>query len=60
MATRKASAGKNPPQPLVEAQPQSKQQAAQDVGLFLAKNDSWSTPYWDANDLHCKERELFG
>ena len=46
--------------PLVSTQPQSKQQAAVQSGMFLYTNDAWSQAYFDANDLHCVERELFG
>ncbi len=60
MANKKASATKKVPQPLVETQPQSKQQAAQEAGMSLKNNDSWSSSYWNAGDLHFKERELFG
>jgi hypothetical protein len=59
MATKKASAKKSP-KPLVEAQPQSNQAAAQSAGVFLKTDDSWSNAYWTAADLHFKERELFG
>jgi hypothetical protein len=47
-------------QPLVAKQPSSKQQDAVEHGIFLHTDDSWSTPYFDANDLHFLERELFG
>jgi pyruvate/2-oxoglutarate dehydrogenase complex dihydrolipoamide acyltransferase (E2) component len=47
------------PQPLM-AQPQSKQQAALTASVFLYTNDSWATRYFDPNDLHGLERELFG
>lgn len=43
-----------------EQQPQSKQQAATEAGLFLYTDDKWSTAYFDPKDLHCEERELFG
>jgi hypothetical protein len=46
--------------PLLEKQPQSKQQAAIQSGMFLYTNDSWSTRYFDPSDLHCVERDLFG
>jgi hypothetical protein len=41
-------------------QPQSKQQAANQVGMFLHTDDAWSLAYFDGNDLHHLERELFG
>ena len=40
--------------------PQSKTAAAAQVGMTLATNDQWSRAYWDENDLHFEERELFG
>jgi hypothetical protein len=60
MATTKASKTAKKPKPLVKAQPQSKQAAAQAAGMFLKGDDSWSAPYWNAGDLHFEERELFG
>ena len=47
-------------QPLVAKQPQSKQQAAISNGMFLYTNDAWSQAYFNTNDLHFLERELFG
>jgi hypothetical protein len=47
-------------QHLVNKQPQSKQQAAVARGMFLYTDDAWSLRYFDQNDLHCKEREVFG
>jgi len=58
MATKKA-----PPQPAtppIKQQPQSKQQAAKQVGMTLHTDSAWSDAYWDPNDLHCQERILFG
>ncbi|HWX43147.1 MAG TPA: hypothetical protein VN345_18520 [Blastocatellia bacterium] len=45
---------------VVIKQPQVKQQAAVAHGMFLFTNDAWSLQYFDPNDLHCKEREVFG
>lgn len=45
---------------LVDKQPQSKQQAADSHEMFLYTDDAWSLRYFDKNDLHCKEREVFG
>jgi len=45
---------------VVEKQPQVKQQAALAHGMFLSTDDAWSLRYFDQNDLHCKEREVFG
>ena len=45
---------------VVIKQPQVKQQAAVAHGMFLFTNDAWSLRYFDPNDLHCKEREVFG
>jgi hypothetical protein len=33
---------------------------AAEAGWFLSTNDKWSAPYFDKNDLHCADRELFG
>lgn len=46
--------------PLVNKQPQLKQQAATVHGMFLYTNDAWSLQYFDQNDLHFKERQVFG
>jgi len=60
MATKKTTAKiQSSAQPL-ERQPQSKQKAAQSVGLTLHTDDSWSNAYWTDGDLHCEERKLFG
>jgi len=60
-ATKKASATVSAPkQHMVNKQPQSKQQAAVAKGMFLYTEDAWSLRYFDQNDLHCKEREVFG
>jgi hypothetical protein len=45
---------------LVTKQPQVKEQAAVAHGMFLFTDDSWSRRYFDQNDLHFKEREVFG
>ncbi len=61
--TKSTSAKKpasKPIQPLVTKQPQSKEKAAAKAGMFLHTDDSWSAAYFNAQDLHCMERELFG
>jgi hypothetical protein len=45
---------------LVNKQPQVKQEAAVAHGVFLYVDDAWSLRYFDPNDLHFKEREVFG
>jgi len=45
---------------LVDRQPQVKQEAAVAHGMFLYVDDAWSLRYFDPNDLHFKEREVFG
>lgn len=55
-STAKAKAKKGP----INAQPQSKQQAAVAHGMFLYTDDAWSLQYFNQNDLHFKEREIFG
>ena len=44
----------------ITKQPQVKQQAAVENGMFLYTDDAWSLRYFDQNDLHFKEREVFG
>jgi hypothetical protein len=55
-STAKAKGKKAP----LSAQPQSKQQAAVAHGMFLYTDDAWSLQYFNQNDLHFKEREIFG
>jgi hypothetical protein len=45
---------------LVNKQPQVQQKAAVAHGMFLHTDDAWSLRYFDPNDLHFKEREVFG
>jgi hypothetical protein len=45
---------------VVAKQPQVKQDAAVAHAMFLATDDTWSQPYFDQNDLHFLEREVFG
>jgi hypothetical protein len=52
----KAKGGKR----VVVKAPQNKQQAAVSNGMFLFTDDAWSLRYFDQNDLHFKEREVFG
>jgi hypothetical protein len=49
-----------PKVPLVTAQPQSQQEAAAQKDLFLFTDDSWSQNYFNNNDLHSLQRQLFG
>ena len=58
-ASALASKGKGKKGP-VSKQPQVKQQAAVAHGMFLFPEDAWSLRYFDQNDLHFKEREVFG
>jgi hypothetical protein len=46
--------------PLVGKEPRSIQRAAVQAGVFLHIDDTWSTAYFNVDDLHCMERELFG
>ena len=46
--------------PLVTKQPQSKQEAALEKKIFLHTDDAWSAAYFDSDDMHFVERELFG
>ena len=45
---------------VVNKQPQVQQKAAVAHGMFLHTDDAWSLRYFDPNDLHFKEREVFG
>jgi hypothetical protein len=45
---------------VVDKQPQQIQKAAVANGMFLYTDDAWSLRYFDPNDLHSKEREVFG
>jgi hypothetical protein len=45
---------------LVSKEPQVKQEAAVKSGMFLYTDDAWSLQYFDKNDLHFNEREVFG
>jgi hypothetical protein len=38
----------------------SKQQVAASAGAFLSTTDAWVNPYFDPDDLHFVDRELFG
>ena len=38
----------------------SKAQAAASAGWFLSPSDRWTVPYFDPNDLHYVDRQLFG
>jgi hypothetical protein len=46
--------------PLITRQPQSKQQAAVQSGMFLYTDDAWSLRYFNQGDLRYEEREIFG
>jgi hypothetical protein len=58
-ASASTSKGKRKKRP-VNKQPQVEQQAAVAHGMFLYTDDAWSLQYFDQNDLHFKEREVFG
>ena len=45
--------------PKLKKQPQSQSQAAVAAAMFLSTTDTWIKPYFDSNDLHCIERQLF-
>jgi hypothetical protein len=44
----------------VDKQPQVKEKAAVAHAMFLYTNDAWAQRYFDENDLHFLEREVFG
>ncbi len=58
-APKTKATGKKKTTPL-EKQPQSKQQAATQAGIFLHTDGQWSLAYFNPDDLHSQERELFG
>jgi len=37
----------------------AKREAAISAGWFLSTDDKWTTPYFDPQDLHCMDRQLF-
>lgn len=45
--------------PRVAKDPQIKQAAAQQAGMFLYTDDAWSLRYFQRGDLHFLEREIF-
>jgi hypothetical protein len=45
---------------LVDKQPEVKEKAAVARAMFLFTNDAWAQRYYDPNDLHFLEREVFG
>jgi hypothetical protein len=59
VAKRTAKTSTSQYKPLQE-QPQSKEQAATQAGVFLHTDGKWSLAYFNRDDLHCAERELFG
>ena len=58
-AAGKAARSRSARPPRVAKEPQSQQIAATQGGMFLHTDDAWSRAYFDANDLHFLERELF-
>lgn len=59
-ASKKTGAAPASPKAPVMKLPQSKQAAAKSAGMFLKTDDSWATAYFDPNDLHFLDRQLFG
>jgi hypothetical protein len=45
---------------LVTKQPELKEQAAVAQKMFLYTDDAWAQRYFNQNDLHFLEREVFG
>jgi len=45
---------------MVDKQPQIKETAAVAHAMFLYTDDAWAQRYFDQNDLHFLEREVFG
>jgi len=46
--------------PRVGKEPQSKEKAATQAGIFLYTTDTWAAAYFKDGDLHALERALFG
>jgi PLD-like domain len=46
--------------PAALARHPDKRTTAESAGWFLDNTDAWTEKYFDARDLHCAERELFG
>ena len=44
----------------IDKQPEVKEQAAVAHAMFLYTDDAWAQRYYDENDLHFLEREVFG
>jgi len=59
-AAKKPAAAPVSAKPPVTKQPQSKTEAAKSAGMFLKTDDSWAASYFDPNDLHSLDRQLFG
>ena len=57
---KKGTPRKAAPKPLIDAQPASRQQAAEAGEIFLYTDDSWSQDYFNEKDFHSLERKLFG
>jgi hypothetical protein len=45
---------------MVDKQPQVKDQAAVARAMFLRADDAWAEAYYNPDDLHFLEREVFG
>ena len=45
--------------PLISKEPQLKDKAALQAGIYLHTNDNWAVAYYKGGDLHAVERELF-
>jgi len=46
--------------PATQLKSESKRDQAAKAGWFVSTSDKWVRPYFDPNDLHCVDRELFG
>jgi len=65
VASKAKSTGKVPKNASVEkvvtaTKSPSKQVQAAAAGWFLSTTDRWVQPYYDSDDLHCVDRQLFG
>lgn len=59
-ADASATASATATKPLISKEPQSKDKAAIQAGIYLHTDDNWAAAYFKDGDLHGVERKLFG
>lgn len=55
----RSAGGKKPKAPARRRPSANKRQAAVEAGWFLSTSDRWTRPYFDRDDLHSTDRNLF-